>query len=116
MTVPLLPFFLKVLDSTSLMDDYSICCFPEHKAFVRICRQAESEAKRSGEKTNYWWRGYRGVVAANLPPITLPGLELRLLTALSKATDLTVPETMVKMVKNKCIISTITYICFALKF
>ena len=77
-------------------DDFSICHFPEHRDFVRICRQAEAEAKRTGNKTYYWWRGYRGVVAANLPLITRPGLEVRLLTALSKATDQSVPEIMVK--------------------
>ena len=85
-----------------MSEDYSICHFPEHRDFVRICRQAEAEAMRTRQKTYYWWRGYRGVVAGNLPPITLPGLELRLLTALSKATDQTVPETMVtKKLKNQ---------------
>ena len=82
-------------EDTTFSDDYSVCHFPEHRDFVRICRQAEAEAKRSGKKTMYWWRGSRGVVAANLPPITTAGMEVRLLNALSKVTDKTIPETLV---------------------
>lgn len=72
-----------------------MCHFMEHREFVRICRDAEAQARRTGQKVHYWWRGYRGVVAANLPPITTRGMELRLMTALSKIADKSVPEIMV---------------------
>ena len=89
-------------------DDFSMCVFPEHKEFIQICRDAELEARRTGQKTNYWWRGYRGVIGANLPPMTVPGLELRLMHALDKIPDKTIPETLVK--KNTIIFSTYKYI------
>lgn len=66
---------------------------------MRICRDAEAQAHRTGQKTHYWWRGYRGTVAANLPPITVPGLEMRLMNALEKIANKTVPETLVKIYK-----------------
>ena len=78
----------------------SICVFPEHQEFIQICREAEAEAHRTGEKAIYLWRGYRGVIAANLPPMTVPGLELRLMHALEKIPNKTIPETLVKK-KNK---------------
>ena len=77
-------------------DDFSICVFPEHREFVQICRNAEAEAQRTGEKTTYWWRGIRGVMAANLPPMTVPGLEVRLMNALEKIPQKSIPETLVK--------------------
>ena len=76
--------------------DFSICHFPEHREFVSRCRDAENEAQRTGEKAIFWWRGYRGIVAANLPPITVAGLEIRLMNALAKINGKSVPETMVK--------------------
>lgn len=76
-------------------EDYSICHFDEHRDFVQLCRNAEAEAQRKGQKIHFWWRGYRGVVAANLPRITVPGLEVRLMNALKKITDPSVPEIMV---------------------
>lgn len=71
--------------------------FPEHREFVTVCREAEAKAKRTGQKTHYWWRGYRGVVAANLPPITVPGLEVRLMNALGKIANKSIPEIMVNI-------------------
>ena len=79
-------------------DDFSICVFPEHREFVRLCREAEAEAKRTGQKTTYSWRGTHGVMAANLPPMTVPGLELRLMNALEKVQHKTIPETLVKKI------------------
>ena len=79
-------------------EDFSICVFPEHREFVKVCREAEEKAKRTGNKTHYWWRGYRGVVAAHLPPITVPGLEVRLMNALDKIPNKSVPEIMVKKI------------------
>ena len=44
---------------------------------------------------HFWWRGYRGTVAANLPRITVPGMQVCLMNALQKVADRTVAETMV---------------------
>ena len=80
-------------------DDFSICVFPEHRDFVTICRDAEAQARRTGQKAHFWWRGYRGTVAANLPPITVPGMEMRLMNALEKITNKSSSETMVIIIK-----------------
>ena len=82
-------------DRCSLEDFYAICKFPEHKEFVNICRDAENQAIRTGQKTHFWWRGYRGIVAANLPPMTVSGMEVRLMNALSKIPMKNTAETMV---------------------
>ena len=50
----------------------------------------------TGNKTSFIWRGYQAVVAANLPPITVPEMEVRLMNALEKISNKTVSETMVK--------------------
>ena len=86
-----------VSDVNPSEEDYAICHFPEHREFVKLCRETEGEAKRTGQKSYFWWRGYRGVVAAHLPPITPPGLEMRLFNALQKISDKSVAETMVKI-------------------
>lgn len=78
--------------------DSAICHFPEHEEFVLQCRQAEIAAKRSGEKSIFWWRGYRSVVAPNLPRLTPEGIEVRLMNALQKVKR-TNAETMVKQKK-----------------
>ena len=88
-------------------DDFSICVFPEHREFVQICRDAEAQAKRTGQKTIYWWRGIHGVMGAHLPPMTVPGLELRLMNALEKIPHKTIPETLVKKKKIKNLFFTI---------
>ena len=85
----------QVEDVNEDSDDYSICVFQEHREFVKVCREAEAKAQLTGQKALYWWRGYRGVVAANLPPITLPGLKVRLMNALEKIPLKSKPETMV---------------------
>ena len=74
--------------------DTALCHFPTHKQFLLECRIAELKAKRTGKNAIFWWRGYRGIVAPNLPPITSEGLEVRLMKALQKV-NRTVPETMV---------------------
>lgn len=96
--------FKVIPNDADTSEDYSICHFPEHRDFVRICREAEKEAHRTGQKTQYWWRGARGVVAGNLPPITSQGLEYRLMSALQKVSDKTVAETMVKKIKKKVLL------------
>ena len=63
---------------------------------MQVCLDAENEARRTGEKTHFWWRGYRGIVAPNLPPITVPGMEVRLMYALQKIPLKSTAETMVK--------------------
>lgn len=63
---------------------------------MKICREAEAKAKTTGQKAQYWWRGYRGVVSATLPPITTAGMEVRLMNALEKIPNKSVAETMVK--------------------
>lgn len=91
-------FFPKVseIPQSNVRDgDYSICHFEEHKSFIVMCRDAEAQSRRTGEKTHFWWRGYRGVVGPNLPLITLPGMEVRLMNALAKVVDKSVPETLV---------------------
>ena len=77
-------------------EDFSICLFPDHREFVKICREAEAKAHRTGQKSTYWWRGYRGVVAPNLPKITLPGMEVRLMNALEKIPNKSLPEILVR--------------------
>lgn len=61
-----------------------------------MCRDAEARANRHGTKAHFWWRGERTTVAPNLPTMTLPGLELRLMNTLYRVSDKSVPETMVK--------------------
>ena len=82
-------------------DDLSVCHFPDDKEFVRVCRDAEAQARRTGSKAHFWWRGYRGTVAANLPPITVPGLKVRLMNALQKVNDKSPAETMVIIILIK---------------
>ena len=65
-----------------------------------MCRDAEARANKHQAKAHFWWRGYRATVAPNLPPITLPGLEVRLMNALYKVDDKSVPETMVKKIHS----------------
>ena len=79
-------------------EDFSICHFTEHREFIQLCRNAEAQAQQKGQKIHFWWRGYRGVVAANLPRMTVPGLEVRLMNALSKVSNKTISETMVKKI------------------
>ena len=88
-------------DDAPSAEDFQICHFPEHKEFVIACRKAEAEAKRTGATTYFWYRGYRGVVAADLPTITLPGMEVRLMNALQKIPDKTVAEIMVNAIVIK---------------
>ena len=76
-------------------DDFSICHFPHHREFVKAVRDAEKLAKDSGVRAPYHWRGYRGYVSATLPPITIPGLQMRLMNALQGINNISVPETMV---------------------
>ena len=95
-------------DGPSLDDFYTICMFPNHREFVQICLDAESEARKTGQKTHFWWRGYRGIVAAKLPRITVRGMEVRLINALHKVPIKSTAETMVKkkyfkyFSKNNC--------------
>ena len=77
-----------------------ICHFPEYREFIRNCRKAEAEAKRTGKMVHFGWRGCRSTIAANLPTITTPGLELRMMNALHKISTKTIPETLVKKKKN----------------
>lgn len=63
---------------------------------MSLCRAAELKAKETGDKVAFHWRGYRGIVAANLPPITVEDLEIRLMNALNRISMKSVPETMVK--------------------
>lgn len=63
--------------------------------FVRLCMKAEAEARNTGKKAIFFWRGYRGVMAANLPTATVPGMEVRLLNALNKISMKSVQETLV---------------------
>lgn len=86
-------------DAPSLDDFFAICRFGEHREFVQICLEAQSQAQRTGQKTQFWWRGYRGTVFANLPPITVPGMELRLVNALHKIPMKSTAETMVIKIK-----------------
>ena len=83
-------------DGPSLEDYYGICRFLEHREFVQICHEAETQAQTTGQKTHFWWRGYRGTVAANLPRITVPGMEVRLMNALHKVPLKSTAETMVR--------------------
>ena len=80
-----------------------MCHFPDHIEFVRRCRDAEAEAQRTGKKANFWWRGYRGTVAANLPRISVQNLEIRLMNALNKISSTSVPEKMVRKNRKKII-------------
>lgn len=75
--------------------DLAICHFPEHKEFVINCRKAEMEAKKSGQNIQFFWRGYRVIVAPNLPPMTPSGIEVRLMNALQKISKKSTAETMV---------------------
>lgn len=77
-------------------NDYVICHFPHHREFIDLVRKAEAEAKETGERRHYLWRGYRGFVAPDLPRITVPGLQIRMMNALHKIQVKTVAETMVK--------------------
>ena len=77
-------------------DFYSICRFKEHREFIPICREAEAQAQKTGQKVHFWWRGYRGTIAGNLPRITVPGMEVRLMDALHKVPLKSTAETMVK--------------------
>ena len=83
-------------DTPSLEDYYKICMFVNHREFVQVCLEAQAQAQKTGQKTHFWWRGYRGIVAANLPPITVPGMEVRLMNALHKVALKSTAETMVK--------------------
>lgn len=76
-----------------------MCEFPEHVEFVKLCRQAQEVAQSSGQVTNFWWRGYKGVVAPNLPPIDAKTMYCRLMNALHKVNIKTVAETMVRKTK-----------------
>lgn len=82
--------------NAQLEADYSICQFSHHKEFVRAVREAERDAK-SGQNGYYTWRGYRGYVAPNLPPITSSGLVMRLMNALQQIPSISDPEKMVKV-------------------
>lgn len=76
-------------------EDFSICEFPHHKQFISIVREAEKKAQ-GGEPAFYVWRGFRGFVSPNLPPITVPGLKVRLLNALQGIPDVSDAERKVK--------------------
>ena len=84
------------VEAPSLEDYFSICMFKNHRDFVQVCLDAQGDARKTGQKTHFWWRGYRGVVAANLPPITVSGMEVRLMNALQKIPMKSTAETMVK--------------------
>ena len=92
------------LKSMQVEEDFSICKFFHHREFIVAVREAEKIAQ-SGQRGHYFWRGYRGFVGPNLPPITLPGLKLRLMKALQRIPSLSNPE---KMVTNNQINQTIT--------
>lgn len=72
-------------------DDFSVCDFPHHEDFVKAVREAEKIAQ-TGKRGLYFWRGYRGFVDPNLPPITLPGLKMRLMNALQRVSDISDSE------------------------
>lgn len=93
-------FLISPQHKQSSKDDYiSICHFPEHRDFVQACLNAEAEAKRCCEKQSFTWRGSRCTVGADLPPITIEEMEVRLMNALQKVDDRSIAETMVKKVK-----------------
>lgn len=80
-------------------DDFSICHFPHHREFVKAVRLAEKGAKESGVRVPYYWRGYRGYVAPTLPRIDVSELQLRLMNALQRIPNLSVPEILVTLTK-----------------
>lgn len=82
-------------DEDNEEDDTSICHFPDHIEFVRAVREAEKLARETMVRAPYHWRGYRGFVAPSLPRITVPGMQYRLMSALKRIDNLSVPETMV---------------------
>lgn len=84
-----------VIEDDTAQDDFSICHFPKDREFVIAVREAEKTAKSTGVRAPYYWRGYRGYVAPGLPPITVPGLQVRMMNAMQRI-PLSVPETMVK--------------------
>lgn len=95
-------------DNTTKEHDYDICQFPDHRKFVDSVRIAEKEAKETGVRVPYLWRGYRGFVAPSLPPITVQELEVRLINALRRIPTLSVPETMVRHKKKYFIFAVCT--------
>ena len=62
--------------------------------------KAQAEANETGKKSIFLWRGYRGVLAPNLPPMTPPGVEVRLMNALQGISFKSTAETMVNRKKK----------------
>lgn len=97
---------LNSISDDNLQEDFTICQFSHHREFICAVREAERIANRSGEKGFYSWRGYRGFVGPNLPPITLAGLKMRLMNALLRV-QLSESE---KLVKNYIILSAFLFL------